>query len=110
MSFCYYLSELPFGRIPADKRRKGGQQEHDDGQQDEFGAVQEHAALPVVFDLVERGHSFRYVVAPVPGLHRRHPQRLAVVPGTAVANSNTNNGEGLIVFRGFFFTNTRLFN
>lgn len=76
-----YLSELPFGREPSDERGERGQQEHDDGQQDELGPVEEHAALAVVLDLVERGHAVRYVVTAVPGLQRGHPQRLAVKNG-----------------------------
>lgn len=66
--YYYYLSELPFCRVPAEERGECGQQEHDNDEQDQLGPVQEHAALAVVLDLVERGHSVRYVVAPVPGL------------------------------------------
>lgn len=71
MLLCY-LSELSFGRVPPEKCGERRQQEHDDDEQDEFGPVKEHAALAVVLDLVERGHSIRYVVAPVPGLQRGH--------------------------------------
>lgn len=85
-----YLFELPFGRVPSDERGERGQQEHDDDQQDEFGPVEEHAALAVVLDLVERGHAVRYVVAPVPGLQRGHPQRLA-----DGYNNDNNNKKSL---------------
>jgi len=73
---------LPFGRVPSEKRRKRGQQENDDDQQHELGPVEEHSALAVVLDLVERGHAVGYVVAPVPGLQRGHPERFAVSPET----------------------------
>lgn len=67
-----HLFEFPSGSVSADQRGEHGQQEHDDGQENELGPVQEHAALPVVLDLVERSHPVRYVVAPVPGLQRGH--------------------------------------
>lgn len=73
-----YLSELKFGRVSSDERGERGQQEHDDGQQDEFGLVQKHSALAIVLDLVESGHSVGDVMAPVAGLHRGHSQRFAI--------------------------------
>lgn len=63
-----YLSKLPFGRVSSDERGERGQQKHDDGQQDEFGPVQEHSALAIVLDLVESGHSVGDVVTPMTGL------------------------------------------
>jgi len=71
---------LPLGRVPSEKRRKSGQQEDDDDQQHELGPAEEHSALAVILDLVERGNAIGYVVAPVPGLQRGHPQRFAVPP------------------------------